>query len=202
MNITGRWPALVLIPAAVAAMVVIDDGYDRPEPDALEVPLAAQGVGPVAAGEDVVSSTWYCAGGTADATGSADHVVRVGNVGSQDLLGAVTAIPNLPEAIEEPEPDPVEQDPSTSTTGPDATTPTTTTTTVAAPSTTLPPPSPEAVVPIEVPAGETVEVRLADHVESSFAAGWDAHGAVSAPNAPVTVCSTTAPPPSSSTRPA
>lgn len=173
MNITGRWPALLLIPAALVAMVVLDESYDRPEPEELDLPLAAQGVGPVAAPTDAVSSTWFCAGGTAEPDGNADHVVRVVNPGPDDLRGAVTIIPNRPEP-----PAPAEGS------APDQATATTvapTTTTAPATTTTAPPAPEEAVVAVDVAAGETAEVRLADHLRSSFAAGLvelDGGGAV------------------------
>jgi hypothetical protein len=167
MNITGRWPALVLIPAVIAAMVAIDDGYDRPSPAALDTPLAAQGLGPVAADEAAISSTWFCAGGTAEENGNADHVVRVVNVGPDPLRGTVTAIPSQPETITAPAPDPVESAAASTTTVPPTTQPPTT----QAPTTTAPARPDEVVVPIDVPSGESVEVRLADHIESSFAAG-------------------------------
>jgi len=173
---TGRWPALVLIPAAVAAMVAIDDGYERPAPDALEIPLAAQGLGPVASPEDAISTTWFCAGGTADESGNADHLVRIVNAGAGDLVGTVTVIPNQPDPPSAPEPDPVEAGGATTSTTPPTTVPPTT----AAP-TTLPPVPDEVVVPVEVPSGAATEVRLADHIDSSFAAGLvelDGGGAV------------------------
>jgi hypothetical protein len=108
--------------------------------------------------EDAISSTWFCAGGTADASGNADHLVRVVNAGADDLAGTITVIPSRPDAAAEPEPDPVEGDDAATTT--------------VAPTTTAPPPVPdEVVVPIDVPAGDSTEVRLGDHIDTSFAAG-------------------------------
>lgn len=101
----ARWPALVLVPAAVVAMVAVDAGHDRPEDSSTPASLDALGYEPVTAPEDAISSTWFCAGGTADpAGGNADHVVVVANVGEAELEGTVTAFPDREDAEPATEP--------------------------------------------------------------------------------------------------
>jgi hypothetical protein len=89
--VTRRAPALVVIVAVLAALVALGaNGHDartvrygRPEP----APL------PQADPAAALSSTWYCAGGTAEAGGVADLTVVVANVGDSRRTGTVTWIP-------------------------------------------------------------------------------------------------------------
>jgi hypothetical protein len=160
---TGRITSLVVLGGAIAAGLV----YEASEPD--EVPEAEvvvrPGVAmPTARAEPTLSSTWYCAGGTATEDGSADHVVIIANPTDTDrtasvtvLTGSVASAPALPEEAEE---------------GEEAAETTTTTTTAPTTTTTDPSPTTTAPAPVEriaVPAHDRVEVRLGDLAEAQLA---------------------------------
>ncbi len=103
---TRRWPALVIIVALVTAALVSDHGDDT------SGAAAPAGGGPatgeslagstselartmaVAAPPGALSSTWFCAGGTATAKGVADHFVVVANPTGRGVRGTVTAMPS------------------------------------------------------------------------------------------------------------
>lgn len=160
---TGRITSLVVLAGAIAAGLV----YEASEPDeSVETGVAVPpGVAmPTARAEPTLSSTWYCAGGTASEDGSADHVVVIANPTDTArtavvtvLTGSVAPAPALPEEAGE-EGD--EEAAETTTTSAPATT------TTAAPTTTTAPPSVER---LEVPAHDRVEVRLGDIVEAQLA---------------------------------
>lgn len=72
-----RWPAILLLAAAIVLMVVVDtDGNgDVPDDEALlERPLV-----PTAGRAESLSSTWYCAAGTIVEGGFADHTLVIAN---------------------------------------------------------------------------------------------------------------------------
>jgi len=156
---TGRVTALVVLAGAVAAGLVYEAG-EPDEPEAVESTLVP-GVGmPTARAEPTLSSTWYCAGGTAGEDGSADHVVVIANPTATPrtailtvVTGAVAPAPELP-----PE-EAAEGEAETTTTA-------STTTTTAPPTTTTAPPT---VHTVELPAHDRVEVRLGDLVASELA---------------------------------
>ncbi|MFP5256735.1 MAG: DUF5719 family protein [Acidimicrobiia bacterium] len=154
---TGRITSLVVLAGAIAAGLV----YEASEPDErpqVEISVRPGVAMPTARAEPTLSSTWYCAGGTASEGGSADHVIVIANPTDTPrtasvtvLTGTVAAAPAAPEAEGEAD--------ETTTTAP-------TTTTTAAPTTTTAPP---AVEQVEVPAHDRVELRLADVAEAQLA---------------------------------
>ena len=78
---------LVGLAALVAADVVVDDaGADR-------FGLVAAGATPEAGGAGALTSTWYCAAGTAVAGGTANLAVTVANVGDDARAGTITWLP-------------------------------------------------------------------------------------------------------------
>lgn len=89
-----RLPAVVVLVAAVAGALVADatrapgrrEGAmpDGPAATVLPMPVSPP------AGHD--SSTWYCAAGTAERGGSADHTVSIQNPTDGDLAAAVTVV--------------------------------------------------------------------------------------------------------------
>ena len=85
-----RWAALVLVLGLVAAGIALDEADDptspQSEPD-------ARSIAPVANTEESLGSTWFCAGGTAEDGGIADHVVRAANPTDDDRTGTVTVFP-------------------------------------------------------------------------------------------------------------
>jgi hypothetical protein len=167
MSSFSRWPAVVILAGLVAAAWIIDQDHEREQPEPVEAatPLEAQGYLPVAPPEDALSSTWYCAGGTAEADGRADTSIIVANATDAELAGSITIFPNIPEQIIPQGDAPViVEDPSddeTTTT----TTSTTTTTTTEPDRAQLP-----VTVDLTVPAQDETTVRLADEIDAEYAA--------------------------------
>jgi hypothetical protein len=86
-----RWPALVLIPAAIAGGLMIQADEAPPDEEPTEArTLEEQGLMPVAAPADALGSTWHCAGGTASDGGFADHTLLAVNPSDEDLTGTIT----------------------------------------------------------------------------------------------------------------
>ncbi|HEY8525503.1 MAG TPA: DUF5719 family protein [Acidimicrobiales bacterium] len=83
-----RLPFVVLVAGAVAGAVLAGTaGDDRaPEPAAAEPGVEM----PAAPAADVLASTWYCAAGTAEDGGEADHTVVVLNPGGEPVTGTVS----------------------------------------------------------------------------------------------------------------
>jgi hypothetical protein len=87
-----RWPALLVLLALVVAAGVVqhqrDQRVTRPQP------VLVSQLQPVAAGPGTLSSTWYCAAGTATgtATGLAEQTVVVQNASGRALGGHIEAI--------------------------------------------------------------------------------------------------------------
>lgn len=90
-----RWPALVLVPVALlAATVVSNRTSTTPAPD--RAPGLSDVVTPTAAPAGSLSSTWYCAGGTATgaANGTAEQVVSIANAADRAATAQVTVYPS------------------------------------------------------------------------------------------------------------
>lgn len=90
--------ALVLVLVAALAGA----GYVEREraPSAAEGPTAGFGrVAPLVASDDVLGSTWYCAAGSSDADGPADHTVVVSNPGGVDREATVTVVPGTADPV-------------------------------------------------------------------------------------------------------
>jgi hypothetical protein len=84
-----RWPAVLLLAAAIVLMVVVDtDGTDDLDGNEalLERPLV-----PTAGRAESLSSTWYCAAGTIVEGGFADHTLVVANPSSVEAQVELTA---------------------------------------------------------------------------------------------------------------
>ena len=94
-----RWAALVLVLGLVAAGIALDEADDptspQSEPD-------ARSIAPVANTEESLGSTWFCAGGTAEDGGIADHVVRAANPTDDDRTGTVTVFPGEAGEVDVP----------------------------------------------------------------------------------------------------
>lgn len=157
----GRLTSLVVLAGAIAAGLVFEAGEaDDPVEDV--TPVVPGVAMPTARPEPTLSSTWFCAGGTARDGGSADHVVLIANPTDEArtatitvLTGEVAPAPALPDDGgdgEEGE-------------GETTTTTSSTTTTAAVPTTVVPP----TVERVEVPAWDRVAVRLGDLVEAELA---------------------------------
>jgi hypothetical protein len=152
---SSRIPALVLLGGALAGGLLIDAADDTTAPGAPSSPPVEAGVAmPAAMPESDLSSTWFCAGGTASAEGLAEHVVLIANPTDRPRRATVTV---LPGSIA---PDPAEAPPEGSTTTAPAETTTTTTTAL--------PVAPAPTV-VDLPAQSRVDVALSDLVDAPVA---------------------------------
>lgn len=90
-----RLPFIVLLAAAVGAAVWqarIDDDRGMALANTADSAGAAGSLNgmPAVASDDALASTWYCAAGTGDEGGMADHVVTILNSGDRSLDATVT----------------------------------------------------------------------------------------------------------------
>ena len=87
-----RWPAIILLAAVIALMVIVDAGDDGATGGvgALERPIV-----PTAGKAEALSSAWYCSAGTIVEDGFADHTVVVANPSATDASVALTVHPVL-----------------------------------------------------------------------------------------------------------
>lgn len=94
-----RLPLLVL--ALVVGGGVVAASAEGARPTLLSAPPPVPGVaGPVASARDALSSTWYCAGGTAADGGIADHRVVVVNPTGDEVAGRLTVHPGSLDGAE------------------------------------------------------------------------------------------------------
>jgi len=178
--VSRRLPAVLAV-AAVVGGAVVADAAGRETPTV--APAGEPGVQmPAVPASDVLAATWYCAAGTAEEGGSADHTVVVFNPGDDDVTGTISvhggtfAAPPSTRAAGGGDDgggdgEPAERDGSP-TDGDDGGDPLGDAWSPPSPDGrdggTAGPPPPEA--PIEVPAGGRVEVRLAEVQRSPLAA--------------------------------
>jgi hypothetical protein len=87
-----RFPMLLAVPALLIAAFVIDRERDAEEVATTDIRAAVS----VAPGPSALSSTWYCAAGTAtgEDDGAAEHTVHVVNASADPVAGRVTAYPS------------------------------------------------------------------------------------------------------------
>ncbi|MCU1453447.1 MAG: hypothetical protein JWN46_1593 [Acidimicrobiales bacterium] len=91
-----RWPALLAIPALLAVAGVLDRGHQQRQPivrtDASSAAVDPALLLPIASRSSALSSTWFCAGGSArGADGQAEMSVLVANVMSHSVPAELTA---------------------------------------------------------------------------------------------------------------
>jgi hypothetical protein len=89
-RVVRRLPAVLAIVAVLIAAGFVDSRFGRPR---TTVRAAAQTM-PVAPPSGALSSTWYCAGGTAVPNGGADLALFIVNTGRAPRSGTVTFISN------------------------------------------------------------------------------------------------------------
>jgi hypothetical protein len=89
-TIVRRWPALLVLLVVIVAAGFVDHSFARPSA-AVRTTAASMPVSPPA---NALSSTWYCAGGTAAPGGGADMGVAVVNTGDEQRTGTVTFVPS------------------------------------------------------------------------------------------------------------
>jgi hypothetical protein len=88
--VVRRAPALLVLLVVIVAAGFVDHSFGRPKASV----RTTSGNEPVAPPANALSSTWYCAGGSADPKGTADMSVAVLNTGDQTRTGSITFIPN------------------------------------------------------------------------------------------------------------
>ncbi len=148
-----RVPVVVILLGLVVGGFVVDRTTTDDAVVQTAPPSVDSSVFPVAAAPDALSSTWFCAGGTADKEAFADHVVVIANPTTDDAVVTLTAFAG------------VIAPPSTT-----ADTGDTTTTTVADTTTTVAAPVPEPVeLTVPVPARSRKQVALHDLVDAPVA---------------------------------
>lgn len=162
---SARMVSLVLVGGVIAGGLALDAGDDPDAPS--EGTVVEAGVAmPAARPGDALSSTWYCAGGSATEGGIADHVVLIANYSDAALTANVTPLAGTvaPEPVEIEE---AAGGDTTTTAAAESTTTTETTTTEPTTTTAVePPPTP---TPIEVPAASLVSVALSELIDAPLA---------------------------------
>ncbi len=147
-----RVPILVILLGLVLGGFVVDRTTNGDTELQTAPPTVDSSVFPVAAAPEALSSTWFCAGGTADEEAFADHVVVIANPTADDVVATLTAFAGVivPAAAR-------------ADTGEATTTTAETTTTVA-------PPVPEPVeLTVPIPARSRKQVALHDLVDAPVA---------------------------------
>ena len=158
---SSRLTSFVLLAGAVTGGLVLEAAEDPvPTPGATGVEA---GVAiPAATRPGTLSSTWYCAGGTATEGGFADHELLLANPTAEDRTATVTVLTG--EIAPSPSP------PEEGIVGETTTTvaePTTTTAPVVTTTTAIPPPIEPLVV--DIPAHSRTEVALREIVDAPLA---------------------------------
>jgi hypothetical protein len=87
----SRGIVLVLIAALLVVMGILDRDTTAPKPDEFGRPRVSPM--PIADGDDVLASTWFCAGGTASSGGAANLSVVVANSAESKATGTITWYP-------------------------------------------------------------------------------------------------------------
>ncbi len=144
-----RLTAILVLAGLLVAGLVVDT--TRSNGSGSHSTVQAGVTTPAARPDPVLSSTWFCAGGTASPGGFADHVVVMSNPSSQDRHATITVLTG-PIA-----PAPAPTDATTAGTG------STTTTTAAAGG------GPPKVASVDLPARSTVSYRLGTLVDAPVA---------------------------------
>lgn len=158
---SSRLTSLVLLAGAITGGLVLQ-AAERSEPTTDDAVAVEAGVAiPAATPPGTLTSTWYCAGGTATEDGFADHVLLLANPTDRARQATVTVLPGT-----------IAPAPSTpdDAAGDETTTTAETTTTEAQETTTTtavePPPDPTVV---DLPAQSRIEVVLQELIDAPLA---------------------------------
>jgi hypothetical protein len=94
-----RWPALVLLVAVLIAGIVVQRQRDQQAP--VSSPTPPQLLLPTAAGPAALSSTWYCAAGSATgaSSGVAEQTVVIENASDRSLGGRITVMTDSGKSV-------------------------------------------------------------------------------------------------------
>ncbi|MFZ6003932.1 MAG: DUF5719 family protein [Actinomycetota bacterium] len=161
---SARLTSVLILGGAIVGGLALQaaDEPARP-PDSGAARVIAGVALPAARTEPTLSSTWYCAGGTAAPGGFADHAVLIANPTDEARTATITvltgSVADAPDAADLTTTTTVAGQTTTTTTAP-------TTTTVETTTTTRPPPVQKAV---ELPAQSRIEVRLGDIAKAQLA---------------------------------
>ena len=90
---TRRLPTIVVIVVALVGLAVVERAADGARDVPVDVAVETRALAPVTGPETALSSTWFCAGGTATDDGVADHTVVVANPSDEPVTAVVTAYP-------------------------------------------------------------------------------------------------------------
>ncbi len=167
---TRRLPIVVILVALVVGGVVADRSDTADEVVSTAAAIVDSSVFPIAADPSALSSTWFCAGGTADEEAFADHSVVVANPTPVPITVSLTAFGGvvLPPLATADADDSDDADETTTTLAPsddEESAADETSSTTAAPTET-----PEPVVTsLEVPARSRQRVALRDLLEAPVA---------------------------------
>ena len=87
----ARVPFILVVLALFAVALVIEQDQETEQAAAPDLGVARSA--PMTGSPDVLGSTWYCAAGSSDEEGVADHTVVIANSAERDLRAEVTAFP-------------------------------------------------------------------------------------------------------------
>lgn len=152
---SARLTSLVVLAGAIAGGLVLQAAEDPPlAPEVVVAPVRAGVALPAARPEPTLSSTWYCAGGSAAATPDdfADHVLLLANPTDRARTATITVLTGRVAPAAPPTPTTAAGGAPATTAAPAAT---------EAPTSTTEAPAPAAKV-VDLPAQGRVEVRLGD----------------------------------------
>jgi len=156
---SSRLTALVILAGAIAGGLLLQATESPPAATGRSVVVQAGVAIPAANPAGTLTSTWYCAAGSATEGGYADHVLLLANPTDETRQATVTV---LPGTFAPPPPEAAEAAGGETTTTPTTAAPATTT------STTAVPPPPEPLV-VELPAQSRVDVPLRELVDAKLA---------------------------------
>jgi hypothetical protein len=155
----------VLLVGVVAGGLVLESTEDPVTVEQGAAPLALERTMPAAVPASTLTSTWFCAAGTATEGGIADHVVLIANPTDTARTATVTALPGniapAPAVVD----DAVTGDETATTEAEPDAEPDATTTTTAAPAL----PDVPAPTVLELPAQSRIEVALSELVDAPLA---------------------------------
>lgn len=99
-----RFPMLVIIVALLVGALVFEDRQSSSSSDRGPSAVAISEMVPTVAAPEALSSTWYCAAGTATgaATGFAEQQVIIANAGDVESVGVITAMSETAATVAEP----------------------------------------------------------------------------------------------------
>jgi hypothetical protein len=153
---SSRLTALVILAGTIAGGLLVQAAEDPAAPARRSVALQVGVAMPTASPPGTLTSTWYCAGGSATENGFADHVLLLANPTDEPRRATVTVLPGTFASPPAPAAEAAGE---------------TTTSTTAAPETTsttavVPPPEPRVV---ELPAQSRIEVSVRELVDAKLA---------------------------------